>query len=373
VKNKNGVKFGLLYKFLISVLLVAALPLVGLWAANLYFHVEIEKQIESELKQSAGILAASVNGWSEMNLRVLQQSAKLPDIESFDESKQRSVLKTIVSSYEWVYSVFIVGADGYIAARGDDKPTVKADGSKEYYRGDREYFKEVMSGRLIAQQVLLSGRLDVPALILCVPINAEAMNQKQTPYGALCMAMLLEKVSDAVADLKIGSTGYAMLLDDKNRIIAHGNKNLVAEKLQNFTGSSLLDAATIDKQSVYERDGMEKIVFSVVTNLGWRLIVERDFNDAYGQLIKSKRNFLLFLISTIILSILISMVVAKILVDPIKRLTVIADAMSKGQFQNKLVESSRNDEIGALAKAIERMGVSIGLAVKKLRQRRSGG
>ncbi|WP_159441306.1 HAMP domain-containing protein [Desulfopila aestuarii] len=42
--------------------------------------------------------------------------------------------------------------------------------------------------------------------------------------------------------------------------------------------------------------------------------------------------------------------------------------MSKGKLGAKIDECSRSDEIGALARAIERMGVSLQMAIDRLRK-----
>jgi len=57
------------------------------------------------------------------------------------------------------------------------------------------------------------------------------------------------------------------------------------------------------------------------------------------------------------------------LADPIRRLTTLADNISRGEMSGKILETERGDEIGALARAIERMSVSIQMAMGRLRKR----
>ncbi|QQS55985.1 MAG: HAMP domain-containing protein [Candidatus Competibacteraceae bacterium] len=50
-------------------------------------------------------------------------------------------------------------------------------------------------------------------------------------------------------------------------------------------------------------------------------------------------------------------------------LTAVAENISRGNFDRKIVGTERRDEIGALARAIERMAASIKLAFERLRKK----
>jgi methyl-accepting chemotaxis protein len=48
---------------------------------------------------------------------------------------------------------------------------------------------------------------------------------------------------------------------------------------------------------------------------------------------------------------------------------MIAEEISKGKLGAEIKETVRNDEIGALARAIERMGISLQMAFDRLRKK----
>lgn len=360
------------YKILLGVLLSASLPLAVLWLANSYSSEKIAQQAEADLKQKADVLGVSFNSWVDLNVRLLQQNATLPQIKSFDEQQQKPILKAILDAYEWSYAVFTIGADGYITARGDDKAVLNDDGTKKYFRGDREYLKEVIAGKDVGQQVLLSRRLGVPALVMCVPVamDSNTFQSSQLSKGALCMAMKLTTISFIVENLRIGQTGFATLLDDDHKIIAHGNTIMVFEKLQDLSSHPVVVRASDEKQFIYsDEEGIKKIAYKKQVAQGWMLIIEQDFNDAYAQLLKEQKEFVYLLLGTIIISVLISFFIATSLTRPIQRIADATNAISKGQLDMKLEEAYRSDEIGELARAVERMAVSVTLALKKLKQR----
>jgi methyl-accepting chemotaxis protein len=64
--------------------------------------------------------------------------------------------------------------------------------------------------------------------------------------------------------------------------------------------------------------------------------------------------------------ILVSYVLAVGFTRPIRRLTQIADGISRGNLGANIAEAQRSDEIGSLARAIERLRASVKLAVDRL-------
>jgi methyl-accepting chemotaxis protein len=65
----------------------------------------------------------------------------------------------------------------------------------------------------------------------------------------------------------------------------------------------------------------------------------------------------------------LAFVMGKQLTRPINQLTAIAEKLSKGQLDVTIPQTSRGDEIGSLARAVERLGVSIQMAMDRLRKK----
>ena len=64
--------------------------------------------------------------------------------------------------------------------------------------------------------------------------------------------------------------------------------------------------------------------------------------------------------------VLVAMLLSRGLSVPIQRLTALAEDISRGRLDSKISYVSRGDEIGALARAIDRLSTSIRLAMKRL-------
>ncbi len=357
--DQQKVKFKILYQILLTMMLIALIPLSGLWYISIYkSKQEWTANIFQNLAANTENLSRSVDDWTSMNLRLLAQNAGSPAILGMDAKVQAPVLKSITSSYEWIYLAFTIQPDGQNLGRSDSNPPT--------YYGDREYFQQVWGGKNIGQQVLMGKTSGKPAFILAKPIKGDGAKN----LGVIAIAMTLEDLSKTVTKTRIGETGFAILLDDKNRLIAHG-KGAVASELQDFSSHPALQQANrFDYDSfVFVENGKKIVAYTQRTQLGWTLIVQQDYREAYMAADEAQRNALLLLGITLVTVMLIAFLLANRLSTPIRNLTAIADEISRGNLGAEIKEIYRNDEIGALARAIQRMGVSLQMAFERLRKR----
>jgi methyl-accepting chemotaxis protein len=69
---------------------------------------------------------------------------------------------------------------------------------------------------------------------------------------------------------------------------------------------------------------------------------------------------------TVLFVALVSYLVARRFSRPIRNLTQIADNISRGNLRASIAEVNRSDEIGGLARAVERLTASVKLAMERL-------
>ncbi|MFO1371328.1 MAG: cache domain-containing protein [Candidatus Competibacteraceae bacterium] len=352
-------KLKIFHKILLTMIVVALVPFAGL----LYFS---GYQLEQDWRQNANLnlrltangLANKVNGWVDMNLRVLRENAALPDMLSMDGAKQKPLLQAIQSTYDLAYLVFTVGREGQNVGRSDNNPP-------QYY-GDRSYFKQVMDGQSFAQEVVIGKTTQKPALILAGPIRTAA----NSIGGVMAMAMQLTDISQAVVGIKIGQTGFAILLDENNRVIAHGHPQQITKDLQDLSEHPALHLKGAPEEAVrYEEGGKRIAAYTQKTVLGWTLIVQQDYDEAFAPLLEAQRKALFLIGFTLILVAAVAYWLSRQLASPIWELTTVAENISRGNFDQRIVGTERHDEIGALARAIERMAISIKIAFERLRKK----
>ncbi len=348
------------HKLLFTLLAVSIIPLVALWGVGSnQVQKDVSTEIANKLMMTSSSIAAGITSWDDTNVRVLRSANAIEDITGMDPARQTPVLRAFGGVYEWAFVIYTTDEEGTGLARSDDKPLTKY--------GDRNYFKSAMKGEPISRQVVISRSTGKPALTLAVPIR----NRLGQPTGVLAMAMKLDDVAKVIKDTKIGKTGYALLLDEENKMIATGMAASTGGEVQDASNHPALKVdAIMLAPKVYTRpDGKRVVAFVNKLAQGWTLIVEQDYAEAYASLETLEQSARMLIGATCALVVAVAFMLGKALTRPINVLIAITEQLSKGQFQDAIPGTARGDEIGALARAIDRLGVSIRMAMDRLRKK----
>jgi methyl-accepting chemotaxis protein len=349
-------RFGIFAKVLLTMVGVAVIPLCVIWYLNYVSATgRLSSQVDQQLGDRADAIVSYVDAWVDMNVKMLRQNAALDDIIAMDPKRQRRTLLSIVNEYKAIYLAFTIAPDGTNVGRSDQESP------KNY--GDRIYVQQVLRGAPLGQQVVISRTNGQPAVILSVPITAE-----QRLAGVLAIGMTINDVSGSVTNVQIGQTGYAFLLDSTGKVIAHPKREYV-ETLKDmsqhpaFLGASGL----LKKRVIYTNEqGRPVLSYARKSKYGWTLVVQQDAAEAYALIAEANRNALVLLVLTLLFVALVAFLFAQRLTRPIRSLTRTADEISRGHLKATITEVNRSDEIGALARAIDRMRASIKVAMGRL-------
>jgi methyl-accepting chemotaxis protein len=348
---KLRLSFGIFPKLLLTMLVVTLIPLGAIWYLDYRTESEsLSRQIEQRLSSQADIMAGYVDAWVDMNVRMMRQNSALDDMSSMDAKKQKPLLRAITAEYKWVYLAYTMAPDGNNIGRSDEE-------APRFY-GDRGYFKQAIEGRQVGQEVLISRTTGQPAVILAVPVW-----RLDKVVGVLGVGTTVTDVSTTITNLKIGQTGFVFLVDSQGKVIAHPSAR---DSLKSHPAVAALGAES-RKQIVFTDSSAKRVIaFAEKTKYGWTLVALQDYEEAYRPLAEANRNALILLGVTVLFVIVVSYALASGLTRPIRRLTQIADGISRGNLGAGIAEVARSDEIGSLARAIERLRASVKLAMERL-------
>ena len=202
-----------------------------------------------------------------------------------------------------------------------------------------------------------------PALCLSVPVS-----RVQRLVGVLVQCSTLLEISEAVANVRIGLTGYARLIDSKRRLIAHGDTSLTTEELKDLTQDPITLINASQRPVVATVDGRKVVVYTLATALDWRLTVVQDYDDAFAELEQSRFNAIIAGAVLVLGIFLFAYLLGRNISRPIRQLSDVAETYSKGKLNMIIPGTERGDEIGDLAKAIERMGMGMKVLAKRIQQ-----
>ncbi len=358
-KRKGKRRLGLTAKVFLTMLLVSLVPLIVL---GVVAYQQAQTQIHADREQLAGTvaegLANHVDEWVDKNLRVLQALAEMPEIQSMNRLRQEPLLKAVHKAYPWMYLVFTVDPRGMNVARNDDSAL------RDY--SDRQYYKDVMAGKSMAWQTLVGKTSKKPAVVLAVPIK-----RGETTVGVMAEAMTIDDISKRIATWRQGRTGYAFLVDEKSKVVAHPNRAFTLQQ-KNLSTHPLIAAANSGKTGLqyFTDDTSSYIGYTAKTRYGWTLAVQQEKQEAFAVLRQIFVFGLILFGVTILAVFLIALVAGRAITRPINQLTDVAERISLGELDAEIQVRSK-DEIGDLAGAIQRMADSIRLSIERLRRRRS--
>jgi methyl-accepting chemotaxis protein len=351
---------GLTGKVVLFMLLVSLLPL-SIYAVILNYATiqRMEDETDQIGQQVTDGLIGQVNEWTDKNLRVLQAAAQLPDMQSMNPASQESILQAIGANYPWKYLVFTVNAAGMNIARNDGLPLT------DY--SDRQYYKSVvLEKKPLAWQTLIGRTTKKPALILAVPIK-----QGDSIVGALCSAMHVEAISDYIVNWRKGQTGFAFLVDQSGKAVAH-QMEAFSQTEKNLSTHPLI--ANFKKGSVgmqrFLENEVPKIGFVRETKWNWKVAIQQDEDEVFALIRQANLFALVLLGATVFLVLVVATLSSRAIVRPIKKLTETAERISTGDLEVQIAVESEN-EIGELAAAISRMQDSIRIAIGRLKRTRS--
>jgi methyl-accepting chemotaxis protein len=356
-KKKTGM--GLTTKVILLMLLVSLVP--GAIYFGISFKQTNDRIVDDTTRfgtQTAIALADEVNEWIDKNVRVLNTVAQMPGIQSMNRFEQEILLKAVQKEYPWMYLVFTTDINGMNVARNDGKDLT------DY--SDRQYVQDITSGKELTWQNLIGKTSKQPALVIAVPIR----KNNQT-IGVMAAAMTRDAISKRIANWRQGNTGYAFLVDQDGKAVAHQKPEFVVEQ-KDLSQNPLIQAAKAQKRGLIEfkdTNGQDTIGFAETTPLGWTLAIQQAKDEAFVSLKESQLFAFILMGATFVIVLIIAYLASRAIVTPIRKLTDAANRISVGELGVE-IENKSKDEIGDLAEAITRMQDSIRLSIERLRRRR---
>ncbi len=247
----------------------------------------------------------------------------------------------------------------------------------------------VVTSRLATPDLVLAARPEPGAPPLIAPIEIDddllprtvitiRVDQAGRVVGYLVGELRLEELWRLVDRIRIGRHGFALVVDEQGRLLAHGNPD---EKRKVSQGAHLNDHPLLrpgrdaTRPAAEEYDaGDERRVLAVVQPIkgfNWRLVIEQPTAEAFG-LARRLEGFLVLTISLALFStIVIASFWGRSFLRPIGDLMRGTRALSEGRLQER-VEIHGHDEFSQLGDAFNLMADRLATlqadAVKQERQ-----
>ncbi|MFH2005071.1 MAG: adenylate/guanylate cyclase domain-containing protein [bacterium] len=216
--------------------------------------------------------------------------------------------------------------------------------------------------------VLITDRRQI-AISVAYPVR----NRQGALQGVVAGDLGIRELSTFLSRLKVGKSGFVLILDEANRVVAHPQfdkafvKTGAKVRLKHVKelGHAWLDEAlrrytrTGTRRTVVEHDGTRHIVgltpFPASFGKRWKILVSVPENDFIGELRDTNRLTLLLSLGVLLLSLLLISAIAKRISRPIVLLTEEANRIRELQLDGDDQIDSTISEIKQISRAVYRM------------------
>jgi signal transduction histidine kinase len=209
----------------------------------------------------------------------------------------------------------------------------------------------------------------LPTTTMAVPL---AGTTEET--GWIIAEISLEELWRTVDRIKVGTGGYALLLDGKGDLVAHGNPNdkaLIAGAPSTATDAGD-EPQPLKREQDLARDAHRSqspppptrfrnsrgdellVVAATIDNPGWTVIVEQPTEDAFGLSQQLKRQLLMAISLALLGTVILGWVWGRSFIQRIFALTRVTRAIADGRMDERVALSGQ-DEIRQLGDAFNSM------------------
>lgn len=228
---------------------------------------------------------------------------------------------------------------------------------------DRYYYPAISRGETVITKVIKSRSTGRPIVLILVPI----FNAQGERTGALGGTILVESLLDMIGNIKAGKTGYAMLVDEDNRVLSGiGNHSVINEGTSNPSQNMKSSDEGLDRllQSISSRPGgflrlhyrkeVCLVYFKTLPIMKWSLVLIYKENEILSDVIRMNRIYMLIIVSSLIFLGISIYGVQRILLNPIRTLVNAQRELGEGNPRSRAPLLS-NDEIGMLSRSFNEM------------------
>jgi signal transduction histidine kinase len=220
-------------------------------------------------------------------------------------------------------------------------------GSQTDYSQDPK-FREAKAGRTYFGPVYFRKESE-PYMTIAMP---------QSGGGVTVAEVNLKFIWDVVSQIKVGKAGLAYVVDRTGALIAHPDISLVLQKTTLDNLEQVKAALTPGREEVtIARDPKGRDVLtahSAIAPLGWVVLIEQPLEEAFEPLRASARRTGLLVVAGIVLSVVVSTLLARRMARPIQVLQESAAKIGAGDLGHR-IELRSGDELETLADEFNQM------------------
>lgn len=359
---------GIRFKFMALFLIFGVIPLVGV---GLFSYKSASNALLIQTREQLGNLAdktaQQVDTFFERAEKDIRLLSRFPFIQlsflQFEFGQRLETSRRLVEAYmrnnPYYHRIRLVGLDGIpilsvpgVGVPGDTQPPAWFDAAR-----DRELY--------------LSG-IRLPESIVVLTRQVRDFQDRKRLVGFLVFEIRSAAFTSFVSSLKIGSQGYAFLLDANGRTLYHPDQDLDPDDGLLAGGDRRL-AGLVEKMRAGKRGfgecrlkGENKfMVFTPCQTNGWSVGITLQQSEFMADILRLRRQVMTFSALAVALITGASLLFARSLTRPIRQLTSGARAIGQGNL-DQAIQVSSSDELRELAREFNSMAARLRKSMQEI-------
>ncbi|MDZ7333599.1 MAG: ATP-binding protein [candidate division KSB1 bacterium] len=352
------IKHRFITKLLISHILVASVPLL---ITGLVLIHTVQNAVEMTVRERNTELARNFARITRTRIENARKNLEFNAFNVLNNLKTRFaqdlLINEMVANFPLFSTIKILDDTGKIVIS-----TVPNEDSLRYCH--ENFIHQVKQGHGYQSEVYLT-EYQLPVMDM-----AEVIRFYDEKDLILLAQVNLKDMWEVVDSSAVGKSGQAFVFEKNGRFIAHSDPRNVYLK-ESFREVDILTDINNNKsgQRIYvNRDGVKMIAaYEALPELGWGVVIQQPLHEAFAVADKMKLQILLFMGTSVGLSMVIAYIFTRRIVTPVKQLVSGIDKFSAGDLKYR-IPTLGADEISMLADRFNEMAEKLTLFQERLKR-----
>lgn len=357
--NKKFFLANLQIKVMLLFVAIALVPLGVMGAFAIKTAEElILNMVKNQIKHVAVDKAALLERWISERKADLEVVAGSSILRSLDREQIVPYFELVKDKYK-VYSEFIVvSRDGSV---------VYDSSNKKSHPQMKKWFQESLAGKSYLSDIDFDPGQQESFFRISTPL----LDASGAIKGAVCAKVGTNVILSMVLRISLGETGECYLVNRDGTFLAHKDpQRILTENIAQSESFKNIFNASQHRITYIDYRGIEVMGASArVEGTDWSLVVEQDKDEAFGGAARLKGY--IFLVAGLSAggALFLAWLFSHYVVNPIRKLSLAANCLARGEFAKADFNINRADEIGLLSNAFADMARQLQDRQQKLEQR----
>ncbi len=341
----------LFHKLLLLTAAVGMVPLIvgGILLTRIN-QQGMEDNILERRVEGAKYHAALIDTYLTNTIKNVNTAAGEKDFTSMQRREVEEVFRFLMTQYDQLRVVAWIGSDRVERARAVSMEEVAPSNLGAFTDHVNAVFAPVMAEQQVVFSEVYPGRSE----------NVVVVAMPYRDRGVLAIEISLKPVQATIEAIRPGRAGYAVLLDQKARVVAHVKPQIARARetltVPAFDGPLRNWMAGTGKYGSGEGDMLES--HQPLQAAKWMLFIVEPEKDAFFAAENMKKTTILLVVGALLLALSAGLYISRTIVSNMYKLLAGTKEIGAGNLSHRMGLESR-DEIGELSRAFDSMGDSL--------------